>query len=148
MAALALTTMPTRPTNLSQFKQLFQSNGAGTMVAAARKEGLLGLQGTRWQQRALLTLAIAIAYLLVAKLSLALQLKPESIAVFWPASGLAAGALIALGPAARLPVGTAVLLATVVATAGAIILSVSDDMFLSLAPWPDLVVRLVRWRWT
>lgn len=66
-----------------------------------------------WQYALLLVLAMSFAYLATAKLSLALQLKPESIAVFWPASGLAAGALIALGPAARLPVATAVLLATV-----------------------------------
>lgn len=40
-----------------------------------------------------------------------------------------------------------VILATVVATVGAIILSVSDDTFLALAAWPEWVVRIVRWRW-
>ena len=40
-----------------------------------------------------------------------------------------------------------VILATVVATAGAIVLSLSDEMFLGLAPWPEWIIRLVRWRW-
>src|SRR5262249_53630523 len=35
------------------------------------------------------------------------------IAVFWPAAGIAIGALIALGPSARLPVAAAVVVATV-----------------------------------
>ena len=39
--------------------------------------------------------AFAIAYLLAARLGLALLTKPEDVAVFWPASGIAAGALIA-----------------------------------------------------
>lgn len=40
-----------------------------------------------------------------------------------------------------------VIVATVVATAGAIILSLSDETFLSLAPWPEWIARIVRWRW-
>src|SRR6266850_1092402 len=35
---------------------------------------------------------------LAARLSLSLLTKPDGVAVFWPASGVAAGALIALGP--------------------------------------------------
>jgi PAS domain S-box-containing protein len=53
-------------------------------------------------------------YLLSAKLSLAL-LTPEGVAVFWPAAGVAAGALIALGPRARLAVVIGTMVATVVA---------------------------------
>lgn len=50
------------------------------------------------------TVVIAIGYYLAARLSLKLQVQPEQIAVFWPASGLAAGALIVLGSAAWLRV--------------------------------------------
>jgi hypothetical protein len=41
--------------------------------------------------------AIAIAYFLAARLGLALLSKPSDVAVFWPASGIAAGILIVLG---------------------------------------------------
>ncbi len=61
---------------------------------------------------------IAVGYYLAARLSLVLRVQPESIAVFWPASGLAAGALIALGTTAWVRVCTAVLLATVAANVG------------------------------
>ena len=37
---------------------------------------------------------LAIAYYLAAQLGLALQAQPSDVAVFWPASGLAAGVLI------------------------------------------------------
>ena len=40
-----------------------------------------------------------------------------------------------------------VISATVVSTIGAIALAISTDMFLSLAQWPDWVVRIARWRW-
>ncbi len=58
--------------------------------------------------------AIAIAYFLVARLSLAL-LSPDGVAVFWPAAGVATGALIALGPSTRLPVAAGAMVATIVA---------------------------------
>ena len=41
------------------------------------------------------------------------ETKPEGVAVFWPAAGIAIGALIALGPDARLPVAAAVAVATI-----------------------------------
>jgi PAS domain S-box-containing protein len=41
--------------------------------------------------------------------------KPDGVAVFWPASGVAAGALVALGPRARLPVAVGAAVATIVA---------------------------------
>src|ERR1700690_2650510 len=58
---------------------------------------------------------VGVAYFLAARLSLALLTKPDGVAVFWPASGLAAGVLIALGPAARLPVAAGAMVATIVA---------------------------------
>jgi len=62
-----------------------------------------------------LTAAIALAYFIAARLSLELLTKPEGVAVFWPASGVSAGALIALGPRARWPVVFGTLAATIVA---------------------------------
>ena len=63
-----------------------------------------------------LGIAVGLAYFLVARFSLALLTKPDCVAVFWPAAGIATATLIALGPKARLPVTLAVLTAS--ATAG------------------------------
>jgi PAS domain S-box-containing protein len=59
--------------------------------------------------------AVGVAYFLAARLSLALLTKPDGVAVFWPAAGVAAGVLIALGPSARLPVAVGAIAATLVA---------------------------------
>src|ERR1700747_3413794 len=61
----------------------------------------------------LLTIAVAIAYFLAARLSLVLLTKPDGVAVFWPAAGVASGLLIALGPRARWPVAAGTIVATV-----------------------------------
>lgn len=61
----------------------------------------------------LLTITVAIAYFLAAKLALALLTKPDGVAVFWPAAGVAAGLLIALGPRARWPVVIGAMAATI-----------------------------------
>ena len=60
-----------------------------------------------------LAVAIGIAYFVAAQLGLALRAKPGGVAVFWPAAGVAIGALIALGPNARIPVAAAVAVATI-----------------------------------
>src|SRR3954468_21048363 len=59
--------------------------------------------------------AVGIAYFLGARLSLYLLTKPDGVAVFWPASGVAAGALIALGPRYKWPVAIGAGAATIVA---------------------------------
>jgi integral membrane sensor domain MASE1 len=41
--------------------------------------------------------AIALAYFFAAQLGLSLLAKPSDVAVFWPASGIAVGILIAAG---------------------------------------------------
>jgi two-component sensor histidine kinase/integral membrane sensor domain MASE1 len=56
-----------------------------------------------------------IAFFLAARLGLAL-LTEEEVAVFWPASGIAAGILIAVGNPARSPVGWAVMVASTAAS--------------------------------
>ena len=68
-----------------------------------------------WAVSLALTIAIGSAYFLAARLSLALITKPSGVAVFWPAAGVAAGVLMAIGPAARLPVIIGSVAATIVA---------------------------------
>jgi integral membrane sensor domain MASE1 len=58
---------------------------------------------------------VAIAYFLAARLSLALLEKSDGVAVFWPAAGVASGALIVAGSAARWPVIVGVMVATFLA---------------------------------
>jgi len=69
----------------------------------------------RWVISIGLAIAVGVAYFLSARLSLVLLTKPDGVAVFWPAAGVAAGVLIALGPAARLPVVAGAMTATILA---------------------------------
>jgi PAS domain S-box-containing protein len=66
-----------------------------------------------WLAFTALTLVVGVAYFVAARLSLALLLNGDGVALFWPAAGIAAGALIALGRRARVPVTLGVLGATV-----------------------------------
>ena len=54
-------------------------------------------------------------YFLAAHVSLFLLTELDGVAVFWPAAGISAGLLMALGPAARMPVVIGVTAATVAA---------------------------------
>src|SRR5260370_6943983 len=74
-----------------------------------------GIDLTRWVGSIGLAVAVGIAYFVAARLSLALLTKPEGVAVFWPAAGVSAGALIALGCRARWPVVVGTLAAAIVA---------------------------------
>jgi two-component sensor histidine kinase/integral membrane sensor domain MASE1 len=74
-----------------------------------------GIDLMPWLDSIWLAVAVGIAYFLAARLSLALLAKPDGVAVFWPASGVAAGVLIALGPGARWPVALGAVAATIVA---------------------------------
>ena len=67
-----------------------------------------------WEVVGLAT-AVGVAYFYASRLSLALLTTPDGVAVFWPAAGLAAGAMIALGSRSRMPVALGVMAATVVA---------------------------------
>jgi PAS domain S-box-containing protein len=69
----------------------------------------------QWGRSIGLAVAVGVAYFLAARLSLLLLTKPDGVAVFWPASGVAAGVLIALGPSARWPVAAGAMVATIVA---------------------------------
>jgi signal transduction histidine kinase len=68
-----------------------------------------------WVNAAGIAVAVGVAYFLAARLSLHLLTKPDGVAVFWPAAGIAAGVLISLGAGARLPVIVGAMGATVVA---------------------------------
>src|SRR5258705_3318544 len=74
-----------------------------------------GIDQTRWIGAMGLAVAVGIVYFLAARLSLALLTKPEGVAVFWPAAGVSAGVLIALGSQARWPVVIGTMVATIVA---------------------------------
>ena len=71
-------------------------------------------QTRQWTSSIWLAVVVGITYFLAAQLSLSL-LTPDGVAVFWPAAGIAAGALIALGPSARLGVVAGTMIATIVA---------------------------------
>ncbi len=66
-----------------------------------------------WTTSVMAALAVMSAYFLAARLSLALLEKPDGVAVFWPAAGLASGLLIVMGSAARWPVILGVMAATI-----------------------------------
>src|SRR5262249_59227605 len=60
-----------------------------------------------------LAAAVGLGYFLAADFSVRLLLRPEGVAVFWPAAGLSSGLLIVLRHA-RWPVLAGVIVATVV----------------------------------
>ena len=66
-----------------------------------------------WAIWAAATIAVALAYFLAARLSLALLEKSDGVAVFWPAAGVASGVLIGVGSVARWPVVVGVMAATI-----------------------------------
>ena len=86
--------------------------------------------------------AVGIAFFLGARLGLFLLTKPDGVAVFWPASGVAAGTLIALGPRARWPVAIGAAIATILANflvdktfAGSVAFAVCNVGEAVLAAW-------------
>ncbi len=62
-----------------------------------------------------LAIVVGIAYFSAAQLSLALLAESDGVALFWPAAGVSSGVLIALGRAARWPVVSGVVVATIIA---------------------------------
>lgn len=66
-----------------------------------------------WRVMALATVGFGTLYYLTERLGLLVQSQPENVPVFWPAAGLAAGTLVALGPQARLPVALPVALSSI-----------------------------------
>ena len=90
------------------------------MSHALRRQALRYVHGLAkplrlWARSIVLAAGLAVAYFLAAQLSLALLTKPDGVAVFWPAAGVASGVLIAVGPAARWPVIIGAMAATIAA---------------------------------
>jgi PAS domain S-box-containing protein len=84
-------------------------------VAERRRPSAAAELPRRWVRQAGLAAAVGLAYFLAAQLSLNLLTQPDKVAVFWPAAGVSAGVLIALGRSARVPVALGAMVATVVA---------------------------------
>src|SRR5262245_20407922 len=98
----------------------FQASGRGTLkVARALREHFASLAPASgpnlYRRRVAVGVFVAIAYFSAAWLGLHLLTELEGVAVFWPASGIAAGILIALGRGVRVPVAIGVVVATVAA---------------------------------
>jgi signal transduction histidine kinase len=96
----------------------------------------------QWVGAVGLTVAIGIVYFVAARLSLGLLTKPEGVAVFWPAAGVSAGVLIALGAGARWPVVIGTMIATIVANllgdrnlSGAVLFALCNAAEAVLAAW-------------
>jgi len=67
-----------------------------------------------WAAAISLMTIVGIAYFLATHLSLALLTTSDGVAGFWPAAGIAAGTIVALGSTARAPVALGVMAATIV----------------------------------
>jgi signal transduction histidine kinase len=85
----------------------------GPLALGQRQQTVAGDLNRRWPSSIWLAAAIGLAYFLAALLSYDLSLQAEGLAVFWPASGVSSGFLIALGSRARWPVATGVIVAVV-----------------------------------
>lgn len=86
------------------------------MVLLARTLTAVRKPSLRPQPRAIVvTVAVGFTYFLAARLSLALLEKSDGVAVFWPAAGVASGALIVAGSVAWWPVLAGVMAATIFA---------------------------------
>ena len=85
------------------------------LVGRFGREAQGGNEVQSWGASVAVAVAIGVVYFLAAQLGLGLLTTEERVAVFWPASGVAAGALIALGRRAQMPVAVGVIAATVAA---------------------------------
>jgi signal transduction histidine kinase len=78
-----------------------------------RRSSVSGELMRHWTRSVVIAFAVAIAYFLASQLSFFLRTQPDDIAWFWPAAGVAAGVLIAIGPRARLPVAVGTIVASI-----------------------------------
>src|SRR5262245_14452739 len=94
-------------------------------------ERSLSIVSRSWVEFVKLTIVLGVAYFLAARLSFVLRVEP-GVVVFWPAAGIAVGALIALGPRARLPVATAAFFA-----------NVAHNLVVGTNPWLTIAFSLI-----
>jgi signal transduction histidine kinase len=85
------------------------------LLGQVQRERSTTINLTWWPRAIALAALIGIVYFLAARLSLVLLTKPEGVAVFWPAAGVSAGVLIALGSPALWPVVFGTMAATIAA---------------------------------
>ena len=85
----------------------------GPLTLGQRQRTVAGDFNRRWAASIGLAAAVGLTYFLMALLSYGLSLQSEGLAVFWPASGVSSGILIALGSRARWPVVSGVIVAVV-----------------------------------
>jgi integral membrane sensor domain MASE1 len=87
----------------------------GTLGTTAKQTVISVRQALASETGVVLTVGVAVAYFVAARLSLALLEPIDGVAVFWPAAGVASGILIALGSATRWTVVVGVVAATIAA---------------------------------
>ena len=85
----------------------------GPLRHGQRQRTVAGDFNRRWAGSIGLAAVVGLTYFLTALLSYGLALQSEGLAVFWPASGVSSGILIALGSRARWPVVCGVIVAVV-----------------------------------
>ena len=68
----------------------------GLLAEGQRKYFAVGDLARQWVGGIGLAAAVGAGYFLAAHFSVRLLMKPEGVAVFWPAAGLSSGLLIAL----------------------------------------------------
>src|SRR5262245_57754774 len=97
----------------------------------------------------LVSIVVGVAYFVAARFGLALLTAPDEVAVFWPAAGISAGTLIALGPRARGAVVVGTMAATIAANlladrniAATIVFAVCNAAEAVIAAW--LIERQTR----
>lgn len=73
------------------------------------------LADPRWLRDLALIVLVGVGYFGAARLGFLVVAQPEDVAVFWPAAGLAAGIMLALGAWSHIPCAIAIALATVTA---------------------------------
>ena len=82
---------------------MLRQPGERAQCGPALNRGLRQERRRAWARALGLALALACAYFLAARVGFALLSEAEGVPVFWPAAGVAAGALIALGGAPERP---------------------------------------------
>src|SRR5215472_13127381 len=85
----------------------------GPLRHGQRQRTVAGDFNRRWAGSIGLAAAVGLTYFLTALLSYGLAVQSEGLAVFWPASGVSSGILIALGSRARWPVVSGVIIAVI-----------------------------------
>jgi PAS domain S-box-containing protein len=89
-----------------------------------------------WRGAVRLAVAIGVSYFLASRLGMFFRAEPEGLAVFSPAAGIATGALIAFGAAARLPAASAVVCATIACSL------IDCSLMMGRSPWLAIPLSL------